>query len=582
MKHLTLLSLAFFTLSSSLGAQEQLLTNCNNPTAQVDLDGNAVRARITNGGDLWWDGNDGHYFVDAGVDSPSANSPTAMFAGGLWMAGRDPGGGLKIVAQDYGRTVGRFDYFAGPLTDVGTTETDVCDGWDRLFKVTRQEIDDYLSAYDPDSPETNQVPTSLAGWPAIGNPLIFDLYGIEVPVKPEGMAPFFDSDNNGLYDPRVGDYPLFCGEQAVFAVFNDAGNVHAQSGTPVQIQMEIHLLAYAVAAADDNPLQRTTFYSYTLINRAAEDVLDFYAGHWVDVDLGCYENDQIASDTLRKMFVAYNDGPDDGECLQGITSYGTTAPATVFKILDARMQSDQIEREPEMYSVMNFYSSAFGSPPPGIVEPSTAIEYYNYLTGFWRDGTSMNRGGFGYDQTGEATRFVYDGGEVNDSPWLECNELVGGLDFRTVYSTGPYDLLPGQFVKFTLGVTTVFGIEYEGDCPDLTPAYAAADAVQAYYDEFCKPLTLVNTKEPVAASVIGLETYPNPTSGELTFELPAGGRIVKIGFFDIAGRRLAEVSALGNNQTLNLKSLGLKAGAYVYRLQTADGQLAVGRVVVTE
>ena len=251
----TLLLFAFFTIFSSQGLVSQ---NCENlPTAQIDLAVNGVRARITNGGDLWWDGSNSGYAVSPYPGAPADTSAHIMFGGGLWLVGLDPGGGVKMAAQVYGRGAENFDYYPGPLDENGATGPD-CGNWDKLFEITRADIESYLDNYDPANPTPDAIPENVAGWPATGNPLFAGIHGFELPAPPHRMAPFFDADEDRRYDPRAGDYPIFCGDQAIWAVFNDAG-LHQESHSQNVLQAEVHLLAYAFAAEDETPTQPDHF-----------------------------------------------------------------------------------------------------------------------------------------------------------------------------------------------------------------------------------------------------------------------------------------------------------------------------------
>lgn len=79
-----------FLLSvSKLGAQQPCISN---PTATANLEVNGVRALVSNGGDLWYDGNEGRYVVTAEESSPNGNQITAMLMGGLLLSARDTAG----------------------------------------------------------------------------------------------------------------------------------------------------------------------------------------------------------------------------------------------------------------------------------------------------------------------------------------------------------------------------------------------------------------------------------------------------------------------------------------------------------
>lgn len=551
--------------------------NCDNPIAQVDLAVNGVRARLTTGGDLWWDGQDGRYEVTADPGSPNVNPVSAIFAGGLWIGGLDPGGSIKMAAQKYGRSQGNFDYYPGPLTHEGITTGDDCANWDRFFPAIQSEIRLFRQLFDPANPDLSLIPENIAGWPGAGNPLFASIHGFSLPASEYGYAPFWDTNLDGIYDPRDGDYPLICGDEAYWCVFNDTGNVHRESLTPAKVQAEIHLLAYAFASSD-SILHRTTFYDYTIINRSVETVNDFYAGHWIDSDLGCYNNDQVGSSSEKNLFYVYNqDGIDPAFCEGGVPSYGNTAPVNIFQVVNASVETNQPIFYPLMSSVVNIYRPDLNPPAAGTTPPRFAQEYYNVLKGLWPDGTPITRGGTGYQTSNDSTHFVFDGVEVDGAPWIQCNVPSGIADIRQAYSTGPYVLDPGGAVKFTLAITTIFGVGHPGGCPDTDLIFAAADHIKDIYDNNCADPVLTDTENPLSPSSIGLETFPNPTSGELTFRLPAERRISSIEVLDITGRLQQRFSGGTHMETINLD---LSAGIYLYRLTTMRGEMVAGRVVV--
>jgi hypothetical protein len=92
--------------------------SCPPATAFDYLDVNNVKARINNGGDMWWDlVNDAEYFV------PQAGNVSAQFAGALWIGGIDDEGNLHVAAQTYRQTGN--DFFPGPLDANGATSQSV-------------------------------------------------------------------------------------------------------------------------------------------------------------------------------------------------------------------------------------------------------------------------------------------------------------------------------------------------------------------------------------------------------------------------------------------------------------------------
>ncbi|NUO03573.1 MAG: hypothetical protein HUU01_23410, partial [Saprospiraceae bacterium] len=102
---------------------------CTNPQSQIDIHGNNIRARLLNGGDLFWDFSDAQFFPN--YQAGQAN-PATIFAGSLWIGGIEPAGNIKLAAVTY-RSDSKPDFFAGPLDPDGFTTATACSNWDRHF-----------------------------------------------------------------------------------------------------------------------------------------------------------------------------------------------------------------------------------------------------------------------------------------------------------------------------------------------------------------------------------------------------------------------------------------------------------------
>lgn len=555
--------------------------NCEStPTAQIDLAGNAVTARITTGGDLWFDGQDGRYLVTEASNSTSR--PSAVFAGGLWLAGRDPGGGLKVAAQQYGRSSGRFDYAPGPLTDQGIPFGE-CEAWDRFWPITSQEVRDYQIAFDPQNPDISVIPNTILGWPGVGNPHFTEVNGFESPLTPQGLAPFWDEDLDGIYDPMNGDYPLFCGDQAVWCVFND-NVLHEESATPSQLQMEVRLLAYSFNT-DDEALNQTTFYDYTLINRAQEDLIDFYAGMWIDFDLGCFTDDAFGSIPEDNLVYVHNINEQDTEfCQQGVTSFQTPGVMQIAQVVHSTLAEAPFFRDTLLAAAPFILSDQFDGPPQQL-GPTTASEYYNYLQGLWRDGTPITRGGSGYQSGGDVTAYAFDGGSQADgTPWNLCSNDIPSLDRRSVLSTGPYPpFQPGAVMNFTMAMTTLFNVDQdEAGCPDTDAIVIAARTIKDIYDNNCTTSVLSSTDDASSPTPFNLIVYPNPTRQQVTFRTERDRTIGTIEFFDALGRPLLRQEGNSDVLEIDLRSAGLRTGVYLYRHTDREGIITTGKVILRE
>ncbi|NJC25086.1 hypothetical protein [Neolewinella antarctica] len=473
--------------------------NCDNAIAQIDQEINNVRARLTTGGDVWWDGSNGRYIVPK--PPPGVPEVSAIYAGAVWLGGRDPGGGLKVSAQQFGRGGGEFDYYPGPLTDEGTTSRDTCAEWDRFFTVSGESIRAVRAAFTENDGEplrVEDIPEDILGWPSTGNPYFSRVNGFELPNTRQGLAGFWDEDLDGNYDPTLGDYPIIeirgCTdapqfpEEMNFWIYNDAGNIHRESNTTNLIRMEIQVQAFAYTTSDD--INNMTFQRYKLINRAQEDILDTYFAMWVDPDLGCPTDDYVGSDTTRSLAYVYNEDELDGAsgcvCAEGINTYCDEIPilgVDYFRGPRSPIQTDSglVEIELGMSSFIYINNAGEGTPAPPTTDPNTAQEYYNYLQGRWLDGTPLCNSGNGYDQTPcEETRYIFPDAPNNpDGFSMSTADLPFG-DRRTLQASGPFTLIPGAVNELIIGVVFVANQDYPN--PSIRRLQQADDLAQSLFD----------------------------------------------------------------------------------------------------
>ncbi len=468
--------------------------NCDNAVAQVDMQINNVRARLTTGGDVWWDGDDGRYVVPK--VPPGVPEVSSIFAGAVWLGGVDPAGNLKVAAQAYGRNNGSFDYYTGPLNpETGTTEQEVCSSWDQFFTVKGTSIETHLrnfeaaqTAGEPLDPD--EIPLDVKGWPAKGNQFFFEVHGFDLPNTTQGLAGFWDQDGDGDYNPELGDYPVIeirgCTDKPQFPddmtfwIYNDAGNIHRQTqGDPIQMEVQVQAFAYAT----NDEINDMTFQRYKLINRAVESIDSTFFAMWIDPDLGCYTDDYIGCDTLRSLAFVYNEDALDGTtgciCEQGVNTYCESVP--ILGVDYFRGPLDENGDEIGLSSFTYFNNGGIGSPPPGTTDPTPGAvqEYYNYLSGSWRDGSPFTFGDDAY-QDGFPIKYAFT--EAPDDPdgWSMCTANLPFGDRRTVQASGPFRLDPGAVNELIIGAVWVADQEYP--CPSIVKLQEADDIAQALFD----------------------------------------------------------------------------------------------------
>ncbi|MDX2002274.1 MAG: hypothetical protein SFW35_07570 [Chitinophagales bacterium] len=487
--------------------------SCSPASAQIDLEVNNVRTTILNGGDLWWNLNDARYEVPK-VDPPgSAPSIHSLFAGAIWLGGIDAGGQLKIAAQTYRQTGN--DFWPGPLNSSAGVDDAVCNQYDRFWTVSAREIDTFRIKTFP-VPES-QVPNNILIWPAKGNPYAEGTNG-NITID-QDLAPFYDADGDGFYDPTRGDYPVInteCGtvygDQMIFWVYNDKGNIHSETGGQA-IGVQIGALAFAFSTSDE--VNNMTFYRYNITNKANISIGDFYMGQWVDADLGCYQDDYVGCDPSLGLGYVYNGDANDEDC--ATRGYGTAIPILGVDYFegpfadagdavdndgdgftdegtdgidnDGDSQIDENdEREKLGMSTFLYYNNDFTVQG----NPEAAINFYNYMRGFWKDGEPFTSDVCNGKGGSVPTTYMFPGDPASPLPfpasWSECSCQSSNppADRRWMQASGPFTLEPGAVNNITVGVVWVRQQSQAGCAANLNLLKAADRKAQALFDNCFK------------------------------------------------------------------------------------------------
>lgn len=559
MKKTYLLSLVLFCLFDFVQLDAQARGDCLSGTESTLLNINNVSTELGPGGTFWPNG----YIVpqSAPIDVH------AIFTGGLWVGGFDPAGNLKLAAQTY-RSNLTGDYFPGPLDPMmGNTEMEICENWDRVFRVRQSEIDDFLDDL-ADNGMIDGTHLSILGWPARGNPSFSEIHSFDLP--DQDLAPFFDANHDGLYNPNDGDYPGIKGEEALWWVINDAGGIHTMSQAS-PLQFEIQVMAFA-SSSEDPAIDNTTFYDLKIFNRAIESIDSTFISLWIDADLGCPSDDMAGSSPANDLAFVYNadalDGDDGCTCPQGINTYCEEIPILGIKILKSPIQPNG---EPSGMTSFGIYNNASeGSHPPGTTDPNTAVGFYRLMSGFWPDGSPFTNNGEGY-MDGNPTAYLFPGNPSDTEDWSMCSAGVGGKDIRMVISTGNVRMDPGEVTNLSFAVTLVEAIAHP--CPDITPVIEATDIIEEYYSG------LVTATEDINGQHAKISIFPNPARESIQLNLQADGEeLDQLWLFDAQGKNIRTFSQLSGQQ-FELQRLSLRTGIYFYKVRTSQGKMASGKLI---
>ena len=483
--------------------------NCSPATAKLTLEFNDVAALIEQGGSMFQNRQDG----TAAYEVPKGSGLNAIYAGALWMGGTDVNGQLKLAALRYRQG---NDFWPGPLTvtpgtgnynplnpvgddavrDFGEAniDPDQCQAYDKIYTIRKAEVirfnvwwacnsGEVTEGCDDITEPTNDELQRIYGWPAHGDVSRGQDYF---------LAPFYDRDEDGNYNPDAGDHPWYddilgrddieCGvdrrislfgDETHWWVFNDKGNIHTETnGDP--IGMEIRAQAFAFATNDE--VNRMTFYNYELINRGTQTLYNTYFSQYLDADIGNYTDDYVGCDVSRGLGYALNGDLID-QADGGKPGYGENPPAIGCDFFEGPYQdADELDNpgpyfdeeagvnvipsvtdalanngivykgvgigysdgiiDNERFGMRRFtYYTSTSAPPYS--DPVNAAEYYNFMQGNWSNGSDMFYGGLGYaGSTGASTvlsDYMFPG---NSDP---LHWATGGVDMSSAFPDGWFE-----------------------------------------------------------------------------------------------------------------------------------------------
>ncbi len=434
------------------------------------LDTNDVSIVVYSDGTLF----NGKFQVPKGGRNLSLN-------GNIWIGGYDQYQHLHLAAQTF-RNNTSSDLFYGPVA-MNYYDTSYLSTYNNVWKINKSTIEEHIANYKKPG---YILPKEIEKWPGNGN-----VINGEAAI----LAPFIDVNSNKIYDPVNGDYPEIRGDQAVFFIANDAKEIHTKSNSEM-LDIEVHGLVYMYVSQSDSALNQTVFVNYELFNRSLEDYKQVYLGIFTEMSFPSDFIEYVGCDSSLNTSYIYNGNSND-------LIFGTNSPAHGCIILNQNMSS-----------YMYYNNPSAGNPPYATGDPNISIEYYRYLTGLWKNGTPLTRGGIGYNPGSiDTAKFAFNG-DPNGTGWTQLGDIAG--DRRGVTSIGPIDFKAGS--KICVDIAFPYARDYKGNnLTSVSLLKQRAQTIQTFYNMQgynCQVLTTsIHQTNNDANSIL---FYPNPGHGIFT------------------------------------------------------------------
>ena len=385
---------------------------------QKFLNANEVYTTMSAEGNLFWDGSSNSRFrVPYVGDADNAN---AIFAGNIGVLLRDESQNISGHWPTYGHwTPGMLDETTGlPFTD---TSMSLSEG--RVFSVTKDEvIRAQLNLIV--GVQLDEIPADILEWPARGNAFYQGL------LDDQDGAPFFDENNNGVYEPTLGDYPIIGADLPVMPDQLLYSIVHHDD-------IEVHNMLYTFYCDGVDQINRSVYQRATVFNRSSRNYSEISVGHWMDYDLGCGEDDKIGCDSIQNAFYVYNADEIDGNAGNTCTSGAPTFSKSTFS--GAKILGNTLA------SFTGYWSTHAGGP---LEYSLTDDNFYKLIDGVWPDDTPITPYGTGYnplDLDSPTTQYLYHGNPNEVNSWV-----AGVSDWKVVGTQRKSGLAAGMSQAFDI------------------------------------------------------------------------------------------------------------------------------------
>ena len=528
---------------------------CELGQADAILDANNVRARMYNDGVLFWKSNYPEASIPALYEIPKSGGKHAIFNASMWLGGKVNGELRGAGNLSYG--VGPYEYWPGPV--IAVSQGQDCAQYDRIYKISRTD----LTMLDQ-----GKLPSAdVAEWPW------------------QFGAPVVDGDGiPGNYDLSTGDRPELLGDQSLFWIMNDIGNIHETTESE-PLGVEVHVTAFSTTNRSRLHFPNTTYYRYRIINQSQESITEAYFGLYMDVDLGNFDDDYLGSDSTLNLAYSYNADNDDDEDRGG---YGAAPPAVGFNILGSPMadsdgldnnENGLIDETGEMLGMTSFMSLGNSSPALRPRSQGLLMDQYNWAQARMNDGQRVTVGGYGSGFSDTPTSFMFPG--TPPAFWSEYDIDGDGsaahqVDRRSVLGVGPFDLGPGDETEVFFSIITSFGNDNLDSVTRLK--------IAATWDTGLTPQDVPRgasygtstEEEQLPQAVTLMPNYPNPfsSSTRIEFMLQEPGHVT-LDVLDMLGRNVSTIVdrsfAPGRHEVV-FSAAGLPDGVYLYRLTAGSKQ----------
>ncbi len=235
-------------------------------------------------------------------------------------------------------------------------------------------------------------------------------------------APYRDMNNNGQYDACTDIPGMRNATQTIFMALTDGFPASHSPGEgfgggTLPLNADLKITAYTYG---DTTLNDVQFIKYDLINRGSVAWNNVYMALTGDFDLGDANDDYLAMDSTRNMWIGYNGDNQDGSGQP--PTYGLNPPAVGMRILKFPVNKtvvpyDTLKTQTGAYFVCN----GCGAPPCENDPNGEPLGAYTMMKGFKKDGSKWMNPLF---TPPKPVKFVFTGEPEPNTGWTELKGSI--------------------------------------------------------------------------------------------------------------------------------------------------------------
>lgn len=457
----------------------------------------------------------------------------------------------------------RTTFKPGPFTNSNAISHPIVDQYNKNLEVNVAMVNTHVSAIQANDPNYI-IPFGILHWPGNGNTAIGQVSQI---------APYADLNQNEIYEPQLGEYPLFPGDACVFNCS------HFQQTDPItghQEGIEMHTYFYTFNCADT--VEDILFIKTELFERKPsllEKEISF--GVFADFDLGNPFDDFVGTHVDLGLIYAYNADAND-ESYSNFHAFNDSIPAIGIQFLKGGAFAPNNQDDEPGISVHQTVNG-FGFQDGITDNEHKGLEFSN----FYFEGTNQNDPIPIFEQLNgnlpEPQRYIFVNGSdsylyntagvtdpINDLSEISANSTVGNR--RILGSFGKSQFLSNQ--KTTYDFAVLKSKRMLGNLETLDALFAKAQHTRSIFQanetscgqqfSFLDPQSVTSIAEE---TMLEFSVFPNPTSEKITLKWNSSEKTT-IQLFDLQGKLIRSEQHIENGSQLSLATI--PSGLYLVKL----------------